>query len=93
MFPTAFEFRWDAGHMIFFGLFYTVVFIILTGLCYVVVKSLVDAYKVMRKGQGQSHAVESHVEAAQTGAAEPSPASVGANAPLFGNTLPQGVPQ
>ncbi|MBI4831105.1 MAG: hypothetical protein HY801_06035 [Candidatus Lindowbacteria bacterium] len=74
MFPTAFEFRWDAGHMIFFGLFYTVVFIILTSLCYVIVKSLVDAYKVMREGQEQPHAMESHRAAAQTSGPEPAPA-------------------
>jgi hypothetical protein len=49
--PTAFEFRWDAGHMIFFGLFYAVVVVILTSLSYVVVKSMVDVYRSMKMNQ------------------------------------------
>lgn len=45
MLPTIFEFRWDAGHIIFFGAFYTVVTVALTGLLYVAFKSLIDTYR------------------------------------------------
>lgn len=45
MLPTTFEFRWDAGHMIFFGAFYSVVTVVLTSLVYTAVKSVIDVYK------------------------------------------------
>ncbi|GAB4331575.1 MAG: hypothetical protein Kow0099_02910 [Candidatus Abyssubacteria bacterium] len=44
MWPTIFEFSWDTGHMIFFGVFYAVVIVISTSLIYAVVKSLVDVF-------------------------------------------------
>ncbi len=37
--------------MIFFGLFYAVVVVILTSLSYVVVKSMVDVYRSMKRSQ------------------------------------------
>ena len=45
MLPTTFEFRWDAGHMIFFGAFYSVVTVVLTSLIYTVVRSMIDVYR------------------------------------------------
>lgn len=47
MLPTTFEFRWDTGHMIFFGLFYAVVIAIFTSLIFVAVKSIIDVYRHM----------------------------------------------
>lgn len=45
MLPTTFEFRWDAGHMIFFGAFYSVITVVLTSLVFTAVKSAIDVYK------------------------------------------------
>ena len=44
MWPTIFEFSWDTGHMIFFGVFYAVVIVLATTLVYAVVKSAVDVF-------------------------------------------------
>lgn len=55
MLPTIFEFRWDAGHMIFFGAFYAVVTVVLTGLLYVVIKSLIEVYESMSARTGQTN--------------------------------------
>jgi hypothetical protein len=44
MWPTIFEFNWDAAHMIFLGGFYSVLVVIATTLTYVVIKSVIDAY-------------------------------------------------
>ncbi|RJP73118.1 MAG: hypothetical protein C4532_04935 [Candidatus Abyssobacteria bacterium SURF_17] len=44
MWPTIFEFSWDTGHMIFFGVFYAVVIIIATSLVYAFAKSIVDTF-------------------------------------------------
>lgn len=51
MLPTTFEFRWDAGHMIFFGLFYAVVAVVLTSLFFVAAKSVTDVYRTMKSGE------------------------------------------
>ena len=64
MLPTAFEFRWDAGHMIFFGLFYAVVVVIITSFSYVVIKSMVDVYRSMKMSQRQVDNPESKEEVA-----------------------------
>ena len=53
MLPTAFEFRWDIGHIIFFGAFYSVVAVVLTSLSYVMIKSIMDVYKEMSGGDRQ----------------------------------------
>lgn len=53
MLPTTFEFRWDAGHMIFFGVFYAVVIVVLTSLFFVVAKSITDLYRTMKAGNGR----------------------------------------
>ncbi|NQU08542.1 MAG: hypothetical protein HQ583_08275 [Candidatus Abyssubacteria bacterium] len=44
MWPSIFEFHWDTGHMIFFGVFYAVVIAIATSLGYVFIKSIVDSF-------------------------------------------------
>ncbi len=44
MWPSIFEFHWDTGHMIFFGVFYAVVIAIATALVYVFTKSIVDSF-------------------------------------------------
>jgi len=44
MWPTIFEFSWDTGHMIFFGVFYAVVIVIATSLVYAVTRSVVDTF-------------------------------------------------
>jgi hypothetical protein len=44
MWPTIFEFSWDTGHMIFFGVFYAVVIVIATSIVYAVTRSIVDAF-------------------------------------------------
>ncbi|GAB4352458.1 MAG: hypothetical protein Kow0099_36660 [Candidatus Abyssubacteria bacterium] len=48
MLPTTFEFRWDTGHMIFFGLFYAVVAVVVTSLFFVVAKSVTDVYRTLK---------------------------------------------
>jgi hypothetical protein len=48
MLPTTFEFRWDAGHMIFFGVFYAVIAVVMTSLFFVVAKSVTDVYRTLR---------------------------------------------
>lgn len=74
MLPTTFEFRWDAGHMIFFGVFYAVVIVVFTSLFFVAAKSITDVYRNMKAGKRQAGvsepAVETGVEA--TTQAEPS---------------------
>ncbi|RJP25968.1 MAG: hypothetical protein C4520_01445 [Candidatus Abyssobacteria bacterium SURF_5] len=54
MFPTVFEFRWDAGHMIFFGAFYSVVIVVLTSLLFVAARSVTEVYRDM-KSNGKSN--------------------------------------
>ena len=44
MWPTIFEFSWDTGHMIFFGVFYAVVIVIATSIVYAVTRSVVDMF-------------------------------------------------
>ena len=44
MWPTIFEFSWDTGHMIFFGVFYAVVIVIATSMVYAVTRSVVDMF-------------------------------------------------
>jgi hypothetical protein len=41
MLPIIFEWSWDLGHYIFFGLFYLALTIISGGLIYVCIKSLI----------------------------------------------------
>jgi hypothetical protein len=45
MLPIIFEWAWDIGHYIFFGLFYLALATILSGLMYVFIKTLVDLSK------------------------------------------------
>ena len=52
MWPSIFEFHWDTGHMIFFGVFYAVVIAIATSLVYVFIKSIVDSFN---DDEGASH--------------------------------------
>jgi hypothetical protein len=51
MWPTIFEFSWDTGHMIFFGVFYAVLITITTSIVYAVAKSMVDTFN----GNGDVH--------------------------------------
>jgi hypothetical protein len=44
MWPTIFEFSWDTGHMIFFGVFYAVVIVLATSVTYAVARSIVDMF-------------------------------------------------
>lgn len=44
MWPTIFEFSWDTGHMIFFGVFYAVLITITTSIVYAVAKSIIDTF-------------------------------------------------
>jgi len=44
MWPTIFEFSWDTGHMVFFGVFYAVIIILATSIMYAVTKSVVDVF-------------------------------------------------
>lgn len=44
MWPTIFEFSWDTGHMIFFGVFYAIVIAIATSIVYAVTRSIVDMF-------------------------------------------------
>jgi hypothetical protein len=53
MWPTIFEFSWDTGHMIFFGVFYAVVIVISTSLIYAMVKSLVDIFNANGKNHSE----------------------------------------
>jgi len=48
MLPTVFEFRWDAGHMIFFGVFYAVIAVVVTSLLFITAKSVTDVYRSMK---------------------------------------------
>jgi len=61
--PTAFEFHWDAGHMIFFGAFYAVIAVVFVSLSYVAVKSLIAVYRNINAPEGQSGEIESENEA------------------------------
>ena len=61
MLPTTFEFRWDAGHMIFFGAFYSVVTVVFTSLMYTVIKSIMDVYKRCKANDGQQRMNESEL--------------------------------
>lgn len=65
MLPTTFEFRWDAGHMIFFGVFYAVVIVVFTSLFFVAAKSITDVYRTMKVGRGQTDAPEPAAETGQ----------------------------
>ncbi len=65
MLPTTFEFRWDAGHMIFFGAFYAVVTVVFTSLLYVAIRSLIDTYRDINGTEapkGRTETVESSAE-------------------------------
>ncbi len=44
MWPTIFEFNWDTGHMIFLGVFYSVLIVIATSLVYVFARSIIDTF-------------------------------------------------
>lgn len=44
MWPTIFEFSWDTGHMIFFGVFYGVLIVLATSIAYAVIRSVVDMF-------------------------------------------------
>ncbi len=44
MWPTIFEFSWDTGHMIFFGVFYAVIIVLATSVTYAVARSIVDMF-------------------------------------------------
>jgi hypothetical protein len=44
MWPTIFEFSWDTGHMVFFGVFYAVIIILATSIMYAVTKSVIDIF-------------------------------------------------
>ncbi len=61
MWPTIFEFSWDTGHMIFFGVFYAVLITITTSIVYAVAKSIVDTFN----GGGAAHA-EGHKDKGKT---------------------------
>ncbi len=65
MLPTTFEFRWDAGHMIFFGVFYAVVIVVFTSLFFVVAKSITDVYRNMKTGRRQVDVSEREDETGQ----------------------------
>lgn len=45
MLPFAYEWHWDIGHIIFFGLFYLALTVISLGVLYVVGSTLKDYYK------------------------------------------------
>lgn len=47
MLPTVFEFTWDAGHMIFFGVFYAVIAVMVTSLLFITAKSVSDVYRTL----------------------------------------------
>ncbi|KIX14848.1 hypothetical protein [Dethiosulfatarculus sandiegensis] len=51
MLPFAFEWHWDIGHIIFFGLFYSALGVITCGLVYAFVSNLKELYK----GGGHGH--------------------------------------
>ena len=70
MLPTTFEFRWDTGHMIFFGAFYSVVTVVLTSLVYTVVRSMIDVYRSCEADVGREPAGETELNegAAEIGA-------------------------
>lgn len=57
MLPTIFEFRWDAGHMIFFGVFYAVIAVMVTSLLFITAKSVTDVYRTM-KSNGHEPGIE-----------------------------------
>lgn len=44
MFPFAFEWRWDLGHLIFFGLFYLALGTLIMSLAYTFFVTLLDLY-------------------------------------------------
>ncbi|RJP19706.1 MAG: hypothetical protein C4520_12575 [Candidatus Abyssobacteria bacterium SURF_5] len=44
MWPTIFEFSWDTGHMIFFGVFYAVIIVLITSVTYSVARAVVDMF-------------------------------------------------
>lgn len=62
MLPTTFEFRWDAGHMIFFGAFYAVVTVVFTSLLYVAIRSLIDTYRDINGTEASKGRTETAVE-------------------------------
>ena len=62
MLPTAFEFRWDAGHMIFFGAFYAVIVVVFVSLSYVALKSLIAVYRNTNAPEGHTGEIESENE-------------------------------
>jgi len=43
MFPGIFEWVWDRGHLVFMGIFWAVVIVLISGLGFVVCKSLAAA--------------------------------------------------
>lgn len=62
MWPTIFEFSWDTGHMIFFGVFYAVLITITTSIVYAVAKSIVDTFN----GNGGVAHAEGHEDKGKT---------------------------
>jgi hypothetical protein len=59
MWPTIFEFSWDTGHMVFFGVFYAVIIILATSIMYAVTKSVVDVFTADDRPE-DGNAVEAH---------------------------------
>jgi hypothetical protein len=55
MFPTIFEFQWDAGHMIFFGVFYAVIAVVVTSLLFIAAKSVTDVYRTLNSDNNGSN--------------------------------------
>lgn len=51
MFPFIFEWVWDAGHYIFFGAMWYVIFILACGLSYCLIKTVKDTMA----GDGHGH--------------------------------------
>ncbi len=63
MLPFAFEWHWDIGHFIFFGLFYLALTVISLGVLYVVGSALKDYYQGLNPhdvhhGHGEEHGEE-----------------------------------
>lgn len=72
MLPTIFEFRWDAGHMIFFGVFYTVIAVMVTSLIFITAKSVTDVYRTLN-GDGTAIPPDISKENSQSSAGSEKP--------------------
>lgn len=62
MFPFAFEWNWGIGHIIFFGLFYLAITVVMAGLGYCIAMTVKDMFtgEFMHHHHGDEHSDEGH---------------------------------